>query len=328
MGDGLLGPLVIHGPATANYDEDLGPLILTDWFHVGIFEEFERSGKYGGVPLRPNSVAANGLINGTNTFDCSTSPDSACRGTGKRNLINFAAGKKYRLRIIDAQIDSYMRFSVDGHNLTVIANDLVNIVPYTTDGIVIGPGQRYDVIIEANQDVGNYWMRAAYQMCNGQDNKNKDNILGIVQYEGASNVDPVSKTNFQGTICGDEPYDKLIPHIPVDVGEHTTQKNVNLGFHYEPDTVFHWTLNTVPLIIDWSNPTNMLLHENRTVFPTEYNIYDVPLKDKVKPYVIYKEEISLKSIVDLLGNPGDCLFIGCLPPVSSSRTRLSHPGAG
>lgn len=33
-GDGLLGPLIINGPATADYDEDLGMLFLSDWSHI------------------------------------------------------------------------------------------------------------------------------------------------------------------------------------------------------------------------------------------------------------------------------------------------------
>jgi len=27
------GPLIVHGPTHVNYDEDLGPIMLTDWFH-------------------------------------------------------------------------------------------------------------------------------------------------------------------------------------------------------------------------------------------------------------------------------------------------------
>ena len=45
------------------------------------------------------------------------------------------------------------QFSIDGHNFTVIANDLVPLVPYQTDSIVIGEGQRYDIIVEANAEV-------------------------------------------------------------------------------------------------------------------------------------------------------------------------------
>jgi FtsP/CotA-like multicopper oxidase with cupredoxin domain len=34
--DGVLGPIIIHGPSTANYDIDLGALPITDWFHTPV----------------------------------------------------------------------------------------------------------------------------------------------------------------------------------------------------------------------------------------------------------------------------------------------------
>jgi FtsP/CotA-like multicopper oxidase with cupredoxin domain len=36
--EGLAGPLVINGPATADYDIDLGPVLVTDWSHVSAFK--------------------------------------------------------------------------------------------------------------------------------------------------------------------------------------------------------------------------------------------------------------------------------------------------
>ncbi|KAI7052522.1 hypothetical protein KC366_g98 [Hortaea werneckii] len=36
-GDGVVGPIVIDGPATSNYDEDLGPMALTDWYYDTAF---------------------------------------------------------------------------------------------------------------------------------------------------------------------------------------------------------------------------------------------------------------------------------------------------
>ena len=33
-GDGIVGPMIIHGPSTENYDIDLGTLPITDWFHA------------------------------------------------------------------------------------------------------------------------------------------------------------------------------------------------------------------------------------------------------------------------------------------------------
>lgn len=32
-GDGVVGPMVFEGPATSNYDEDLGPYMVNDWYH-------------------------------------------------------------------------------------------------------------------------------------------------------------------------------------------------------------------------------------------------------------------------------------------------------
>ncbi len=31
-GDGIRGPMIIHGPATANYDIDMGPVMIDDTF--------------------------------------------------------------------------------------------------------------------------------------------------------------------------------------------------------------------------------------------------------------------------------------------------------
>jgi len=37
-GDGVLGPVVVHGLKTANYDVDIGPMLLTDYYHESVFE--------------------------------------------------------------------------------------------------------------------------------------------------------------------------------------------------------------------------------------------------------------------------------------------------
>jgi FtsP/CotA-like multicopper oxidase with cupredoxin domain len=282
LGDGLYGPLIIHGPATANYDVDLGPVFMTDWFHKSVFIVWAESAMYGGFPVRPAAVAPNGLINGTNTFPCDGS-DPKCLGTGKRSEAVIQKGKKYRIRLLDAQTDGWMKFSIDGHKLTVIAADLVPIVPYETDSVILTSGQRYDVVFEANQDIGNYWMRATYQTaCNGVA-IDRNNIKGILRYEGADqNTDPTSKTWKSITnSCGDEPYDKLVPFVKKDVGEADSKKNLNIGWFYEKDLVFHWAINTKALKLDWQQPTDLLIYRNESVFPTDYNIYQIPADKSV-----------------------------------------------
>ena len=45
--EGLWGPLVIKGPATANYDEDLGTLVLQDWSHTSIHGAWANKQQWG-----------------------------------------------------------------------------------------------------------------------------------------------------------------------------------------------------------------------------------------------------------------------------------------
>lgn len=282
---GLLGPIVIHGPATANYDIDLGTFMITEWFHDSVFHIWEVLQKKVAL-IQPK--AENGLINGMNTYDCSGSKDPACLGTGKRFETKFQRGKKHRMRIIGSQADGYMKFAVDGHKLTVIAADFVPIVPYRTDSVILASGQRYDVIVEASQDVGAYWMRAIYQTaCNQNTNDNDDNILGIVRYDGADpDAEPTTKVDPDITnSCGDEPYDKIVPWVSHQVGAETIKSTISLQWYYELNTVFHWTLNTKTLIIDWEDPTLLdIYHRNQTDFPRNSNVVAI---DAVNQWVYW-----------------------------------------
>jgi FtsP/CotA-like multicopper oxidase with cupredoxin domain len=57
-GDGVLGPIIIDGPATAQYDEDLGALPLTDWYYTPAFTLNEQA-QHGTLPV-PNNILVNG----------------------------------------------------------------------------------------------------------------------------------------------------------------------------------------------------------------------------------------------------------------------------
>lgn len=121
--------MLINGPATANYDVDLGHVMLGDWNHVPATQLWDKA-KTGGPPSMTT-----GLISGLNTFN----------DAGLKYTQTFEAGKTYRLRLVNLATAGHFQFSIDGHNLTVIANDLVPIVPFNTSSIVLGEGQRYDV---------------------------------------------------------------------------------------------------------------------------------------------------------------------------------------
>ena len=262
--EGLFGPMILNGPATADYDEDLGSLFLQDWGHQTAFELWD-SAKLGAPP-----TLQNGLINGTNTFDCSDSSDANCVGGGKKFEMIFEAGKKYRFSVVNVAIEGHFQFSIDGHSLTVISNDLVPIVPYTADSILISIGQRYDVVVEANADPGNYFLRAGWTTACAT-NENPDDMTGIVRYDASSTDDPTTTSSVEeSSSCSDEPLDSLVPHLSLDVTNMPIITNEALGFTF--DSYFKWTINTSSLYLDWASPTLLKIFNDESIFPTEYNV--------------------------------------------------------
>lgn len=270
---GMAGPIVIHGPATANYDVDVGPVMLKDWFHSNVWEIWRETQRVLAL-IQP--VAENGLIGGLNPYQCDTS-DPACVGGAERFEVRFEQGKRYRFRIIAALTDGWQKFTIDGHKLQVIAVDFVPIVPYVTDNIILTSGQRYDVIVEADQPSGqSYWLRAPYQTaCNNNGNDNADNILGIVRYTDAdTTLEPTTTISRNvDNSCGDEPYASLTPWVSRDVGDSTDEEWLRMGWYYQLDAVFKWTLHGDTLVIDFDNPSMLALADGQTDFSDVENVY-------------------------------------------------------
>jgi FtsP/CotA-like multicopper oxidase with cupredoxin domain len=83
------------------------------------------------------------LIQGRNNFDCSIAAAAGdttkCTDNAGITNFRFSPGKVHRLRLINAGAEGMQKFSIDGHNLTVIANDFVPIIPYTTQGVYLQP---------------------------------------------------------------------------------------------------------------------------------------------------------------------------------------------
>lgn len=265
--EGLFGGMILNGPATANYDEDLGVLFLQDWDHETAFHNWEEA-KQGAAP-----VLDTGLINGTNTWDCSGSTSPACVGGGRKFEMVFEAGRRYLLRLVNVATDGHFQFSIDGHNLTIIANDLVPIVPYEADSVQISIGQRYDVIVEANAASGDYWLRAGWNDACAT-NANPNEMTGIVRYDSSSSADPTSTSEVTTPAsCDDEPLASLVPHVQLNVGDDAITIDQELDFIF--DDYFKWTINSSSLYIDWAEPTLVQVLEGNTTYETEYNVIPV-----------------------------------------------------
>jgi FtsP/CotA-like multicopper oxidase with cupredoxin domain len=116
---GVAGPIIIHGPSQLPYDIDIGPVMLTDWFHIPYFSIVKDVVGTDMTKLPPKSDSL--LINGRGRFDCaepsySSSSDWVgsniasnqtweCVDGAELSKFRFQSGKIHRLRLINHGAD-------------------------------------------------------------------------------------------------------------------------------------------------------------------------------------------------------------------------------
>ncbi|KAI9350567.1 multicopper oxidase-domain-containing protein [Zopfochytrium polystomum] len=245
-GNGAFGAIVINGPATANYDEDLGPLLIQDWAHSDAFYLF--SINTGAPP-----GADNGLINGTNKYNSAGSYFSA----------TVTSGKTYRLRVVNSGVYAHMKFSIDNHSFQVIAADLVPIVPYNTTVLDVALGQRYDIT------ASNYWIRAIPQL-SCTNNKNQNGIKGILRYSTAANLsaDPTTTAFSYTDSCGDQTM-SLTPKVTKTIAASAVTASGSLPVAFSQQK---WYINGKTQVIDWANPSLGMVEAQNTSYPSAFNV--------------------------------------------------------
>lgn len=259
--DGVFGGIVINGPATADYDVDLGNIFLNDWSHDTADNEYV-SAITNGPPTLDN-----GLINGTNVYN-----DSGVI-YGSRFEQTFDSGTRYRMRLVNAAADTHFKFTIDNHTMEVIATDFVPIVPYATETVSISMGQRYDVIVTANATSDNYWMRAIAQIaCSNNDNP--DNIKGIIRYNPDSTSDPISFA-WDGAStgeCVDEEASNLIPYLAL------AASNADLEDNFEVDLLItgQWEMGNTSFINYWNYPTVLQAYEENDTWADSQQVVQLP----------------------------------------------------
>ena len=106
------------------------------------------------------------------------------------SVVNVQAGLRYRFRVVAASCDPSFNFSIDGHRMTIIEVDGNEVSPVEVDSLPVFAGQRYSVVVTANQTVGNYWIRALSSV-RGSTYDGGQN-MAILRYEGAMDQDPTS----------------------------------------------------------------------------------------------------------------------------------------
>ena len=137
-GDGIFGAIVVNGPATANYDTDLGSMTVNEWYYQTTFQlAYNVHARLqllptGDLPASGPPAADNILVNGTG---------KDAHGNGQYSRTTVEAGKRYRLRVINTSVDNALRVSLDNHPFQVITADSIPIRPYMASSILVNIGK-------------------------------------------------------------------------------------------------------------------------------------------------------------------------------------------
>ncbi|MDY6996476.1 MAG: multicopper oxidase family protein [Actinomycetota bacterium] len=150
---GMYGPLIIEDPADgADYDDEL-VVVLDDWIDgTGtdpdqVFAQLRRTGMDPMDPGGPGVSPVTPL--GTDGGDV-TYPYYLINGRVSTDpqVVDYRAGQRIRLRIINAGADTAFRVGVPGHALRVTHTDGFPVVPRQTDSVILGMGERADAVVE------------------------------------------------------------------------------------------------------------------------------------------------------------------------------------
>ncbi|KAK1574664.1 multicopper oxidase [Colletotrichum navitas] len=317
-GNGVVGSIKINGPASADYDIDLGPYPITDWYYETA-DRLERQAELvssGGPPASDNI-----LFNGKNINPFGPG--------GQYQKTRLTPGKKHLLRLINTSVDNSFTVSLVGHNFTVIATDLVPVKPVVKDSLFMTVGQRYDVIVEANKAVENYWFNATVGgggFCGVTKNPHPASVFF---YDGAPDRLPVDQgtppadlgcvdtTGFTPILPRTAPKDEFDPNKQI-LDVNLAQPTIN------GTQVFRWTVSGSSIDIQWDKPTLEYVAEGNSSWPTRANIIEIP-QASVWTWWVIENEFVLPHPIHLHGHDFLLLGIGDGKFTSSETLNFDNP---
>jgi FtsP/CotA-like multicopper oxidase with cupredoxin domain len=193
VADGITGPFIVRPAVTEpfKYDEEI-IMFLQDWFIETGEQQIVGLKSWPFVWVgNPNSILINGkgiapeCQEGGQSFNVSTICLPTCQNdpTELLDITTVETGKTYRLRIINSAQLVMMNFAITDHNLTIVKVEGTTVDPVTVDSLDIAPGERYDVLLTANQEPGtSFWIETTIR------ERNIPDVIGraILQYAGGN----------------------------------------------------------------------------------------------------------------------------------------------
>jgi FtsP/CotA-like multicopper oxidase with cupredoxin domain len=163
----------------------------------------------------------NNLINGRMPFDCSnpnvTAYNLTCSSDAEYSSFLLTSGKTYRLRLMNVGTQAMQRFTIDGMSVTVIGQDFIPVVPYETDVVTIGIGQRTDVLVRATgAPTDALWMRSDVSPSCSTSTQGYAKAAVYYQDADTSRLPETAATWYDDSFCGNVPLDVTRPLYPIN----------------------------------------------------------------------------------------------------------------
>jgi FtsP/CotA-like multicopper oxidase with cupredoxin domain len=282
---GIVGPIQVYGPTQMDYDIDVGPVMLSDWFHVPYFSIVADAVGTDLSVIPPTSD--NILINGRAQHDCTqrTYDNSSqwlasnlasnltwtCVDAAPLSVFTFEAGKTHRLRISNIGADGIMKFQIDGHMMTVISVDFVPVVPKETGVVTLGVGQRTDVLVTANNNTESaYWMRVSApggEACGGS---SAPETLAAIYYDNADHsVLPTTSAAYNETECVNDPLEDTVPEYSITPSPNPFVEDLELSLVMNATGNYEWQINNQTFRANFNEPILFKAAEGNVSYPLQ-----------------------------------------------------------
>lgn len=264
---------------------------------------------------------SNGSIQNTTTI-----PPKYTLHFNSKKSAGLGRPKRYLLRLINTSYDSAFIFSIDNHKLKIIEADFVPIHPYEVRWLLIGIGQRYHVVVEAEPipdnsirppNDGNFWIRTYVADGCGKAGKGDYMKTGILRYDNTSTSDPISIpwTNNLPE-CWDEPIANMTPVFnwtvqgPKNNVSHGEEFDVTLQKDKRPYGFKLGTLSLEPALGNGFTPLQVYYGDPIFQHLDEYN------RPWPQPWVVIPENYTAEDWV----SKHVMAMLACTLPRSSSLT--------
>ena len=187
---GLSGPLIIDPThETMSYDQEY-VLFLDDWLDglPGTPEDAMKKLIANGD--RMGGMGGSGGMGGMGGMSSNAVPPDIIyplylingRGSNQPTTLNVTQGNKVRLRFINASASTIYHVALQGHRMKVTHTDGQAVEPVEVDALRIGMGERYDVLVTANNP-GVWQVAAKVEGAPGM-------VRALMSYKGSTATSP------------------------------------------------------------------------------------------------------------------------------------------